>query len=73
MELVDLLRESRSIVGFTGAGVSTESGIPDFRSPGGVWTRFDPRDFEFDRYVTDREVRVRSWEMRREFFAKHLK
>ena len=69
MELVDLLRESRSIVGFTGAGVSTESGIPDFRSPGGVWTRFDPRDFEFDRYVTDREVRVRSWQMRREFFA----
>ena len=69
MELVDLLKESRSIVGFTGAGVSTESGIPDFRSPGGVWTRFDPRDFEFDRYVTDRDVRRRSWEMRREFFA----
>jgi len=69
MELVDLLREATSVVGFTGAGVSTESGIPDFRSPGGVWTRFDPRDFEFDRYVEDREVRVRSWEMRREFFA----
>lgn len=69
MELVDLLKESSSVVGFTGAGVSTESGIPDFRSPGGVWTRFDPRDFEFDRYVTDREVRMRSWDMRREFFA----
>jgi NAD-dependent deacetylase len=69
MELVELMRESRSIVGFTGAGVSTESGIPDFRSPGGVWTRFDPRDFEFDRYVASAEVRARSWEMRKEFFA----
>ena len=68
MELLELLRESRSVVGFTGAGVSTESGIPDFRSPGGVWTRFDPRDFEFDRYVADPEVRARSWQMRREFF-----
>ena len=69
MELVDLMRESGSIVGFTGAGVSTESGIPDFRSLGGVWTRFDPRDFEFDRYVADADVRTRSWQMRREFFA----
>lgn len=69
MELVDLLRGAGSVVGFTGAGVSTESGIPDFRSPGGVWTRFDPRDFEFDRYVSDPDVRIRSWQMRREFFA----
>ena len=69
MELVELMRESRTIVGFTGAGVSTESGIPDFRSPGGVWTRFDPRDFEFDRYVASADVRIRSWQMRREFFS----
>ena len=69
MELTELLADARRVVGFTGAGVSTESGIPDFRSPGGVWTRYDPRNFELDRYVTDPEVRRLSWEMRREFFA----
>ncbi len=67
--LVDLLASAERVVGFTGAGVSTESGIPDFRSPGGVWTRYDPRNFEFDRYVADPAVRRSSWEMRREFFA----
>ncbi|GAA1930293.1 SIR2 family NAD-dependent protein deacylase [Nocardioides marmoribigeumensis] len=69
LELVDLLATSSRVVGFTGAGVSTESGIPDFRSPGGVWTRYDPRSFELERYVADAGVRRLSWEMRREFFA----
>ena len=68
-DLVSILSESSRTVGFTGAGVSTESGIPDFRSPGGVWTRFDPSQFTFSRYVESAEVRVRAWEMRREFFA----
>lgn len=67
--LVDLLAASERIAVFTGAGISTESGIPDFRSPGGVWTRHDPRDFTFDRYVSSAEVRARAWQMRREFFA----
>lgn len=69
MNLSDLLRASSRTVAFTGAGVSTESGIPDFRSPGGVWTRYDPRDFTFGRYVASREVRANSWAMRRELFA----
>jgi NAD-dependent deacetylase len=69
MELAEVLADARRVVGFTGAGVSTESGIPDFRSPGGVWSRYDPRDFELSRYVADPEVRRQSWAMRREFFA----
>jgi NAD-dependent deacetylase len=70
-QLSEAVRRGRRIVAFTGAGVSTESGIPDFRSPGGVWTRYDPRDFTFDRYVESREVRANSWRMRQEFFAHH--
>jgi len=69
-ELASLFARSDRIVAFTGAGISTESGIPDFRSPGGVWTRYDPRDFTFDRYVASAEVRASSWAMRREFFAR---
>ena len=72
-ELADLLAAGRRITAFTGAGVSTESGIPDFRSPGGVWTRYDPRDFTFERYVESAEVRARSWAMRREFFAREVR
>lgn len=71
-ELTELLRRSRRVVAFTGAGISTESGIPDFRSPGGVWTRYDPREFTFDRYVESREVRTNSWRMRQEFFSRPL-
>jgi NAD-dependent SIR2 family protein deacetylase len=40
-----LVEESRVIVPFTGAGISTECGIPDFRSPGGIWTKMRPIDF----------------------------
>jgi NAD-dependent deacetylase len=67
--LAALLAEARATVAFTGAGVSTESGIPDFRSPGGVWTRYNPRDFTFSKYVASADVRARAWRMRREFWA----
>lgn len=67
--LADLMRDSARIVAFTGAGISTESGIPDFRSPGGVWTRYDPREFTFDKYVGSAEVRANSWAMRKEFLG----
>ena len=69
--LAGVLTNARRVVAFTGAGISTESGIPDFRSPGGLWTRYDPSEFTFGRYVGSADVRARSWEMRREFLAQH--
>ncbi len=48
-----LLDGAQRIVGFTGAGVSTASGIPDFRGPDGLWTTFDPEEFTYDRFQRD--------------------
>jgi NAD-dependent deacetylase len=45
VELADLIRARQPCVVLTGAGVSTESGIPDFRSPTGLWARFDPLEY----------------------------
>src|SRR2546428_407368 len=56
---------ARRAVAFTGAGVSTESGIPDFRSPGGVWARFEPREFTYQNFVGSREGRRRYWALGR--------
>jgi NAD-dependent deacetylase len=49
------------VVVFTGAGASTESGIPDFRSPGGIWTKFDPEDFTIERFLYSAETRRKQW------------
>jgi NAD-dependent deacetylase len=57
--LADALAPARRIVAFTGAGISTESGIPDFRSPGGVWSRMRPTPFKD--FVGDEAVRRESW------------
>jgi NAD-dependent deacetylase len=60
--LAKLLRDATRAVVFTGAGISTESGIPDFRSPGGIWTKMMP--VQFRDYIADPEARRISWERR---------
>lgn len=55
------IAESKRLVVFTGAGISTESGIPDFRGPDGLWTKVDPEDFTIDRFLRSGETRKRVW------------
>jgi NAD-dependent deacetylase len=61
-QLGDMIAEASSIVPFTGAGISTESGIPDFRSPGGLWTRNRP--IPFDEFVASSDARDEAWRRR---------
>jgi len=63
-EFAGAIRKSREIVVFTGAGISTESGIPDFRSPGGIWSRYRPVTFQ--EYVSSEESRIEAWKRRLE-------
>jgi len=60
--LAPMLRGARRVVFFTGAGVSTESGIPDFRSPGGIWSKMAPIDFQD--FVASAEMRREAWRRR---------
>jgi NAD-dependent deacetylase len=57
-----LIEGARWIVPFTGAGISTECGIPDFRSPRGLWTKNQP--IPFDAFVASREMRDEAWRRR---------
>jgi NAD-dependent deacetylase len=69
--LRDLIDSSEAIVPFTGAGISTECGIPDFRSPGGLWTKNQP--IYFDDFISSQEMRDEAWKRRfamDEYFAK---
>lgn len=63
-ELAAKIRGSRDIVFFTGAGISTESGVPDFRSPGGIWTKYSP--VYFSDFLNSEAARVRYWKMKKE-------
>lgn len=60
---IAVLRPAAKILVFTGAGISTESGIPDFRGPDGLWSKVDPDDFHIDRYRSSPELRIRGWRM----------
>ena len=63
VELKRAIEEAYRVVVFTGAGISTESGIPDFRSPGGLWTKMAPIDFQD--FVRSADIRAEAW--RRKF------
>jgi NAD-dependent deacetylase len=61
-ELAETIVRARRAVVFTGAGISTESGIPDFRSPGGIWARMAPIDFSD--FLASEEARRETWRRR---------
>jgi NAD-dependent deacetylase len=58
-ELAGLVQKARRAVVFTGAGMSTDCGIPDFRSPGGFWTKYKP--IEFRDFLASAETRLEAW------------
>jgi NAD-dependent deacetylase len=60
--LQDFLSAAKMVVPFTGAGISTECGIPDFRSPGGLWTKNQP--IQFDAFLSSQEIRDEAWRRR---------
>ena len=72
-KLGDWIVDADKVVIFTGAGVSTESGIPDFRSPGGLWDRYDPSDFLYQKIIGSEETRKKYWKMNSELYDMIIK
>ena len=64
--LKSAISKSNRIVGFTGAGISTESGIPDYRSKGGIWDKFQPVYFE--EFISDEGKRILYWQRKQELW-----
>jgi len=62
----EIITSAKQVVVFTGAGVSTESGIPDFRSPGGIWSKYQP--IMFQDFMASEEVRRESWRRGKETY-----
>ncbi|OGP61777.1 MAG: sigma factor regulator FecR [Deltaproteobacteria bacterium RBG_13_47_9] len=67
-EIAQWIINSKKLVVFSGAGLSTESGIPDFRSPGGVWDRYNPEDFYFQNFIASEASREKYWQMATEMY-----
>jgi NAD-dependent deacetylase len=61
--VADMIVQAKKVVVFTGAGFSTESGVPDFRSPGGVWDKFDPSELNYPNFLRSEEIREKYWRM----------
>jgi NAD-dependent deacetylase len=70
-EFAARLRRSGDIVFFTGAGISTESGVPDFRSPGGIWTKYQP--VYFQDFVTSEAARIHHWQLKKATYELYKK
>ncbi|MBM4338632.1 MAG: NAD-dependent protein deacylase [Deltaproteobacteria bacterium] len=62
------ITQAKRVVVFGGAGLSTESGIPDFRSPGGVWDKYDPEDFYYQKFISSEASREKYWQMATEMY-----
>jgi NAD-dependent deacetylase len=65
---ISVFRSAAKILVFTGAGMSTESGIPDFRSPGGIWSKYDPSDFLYQKFISNETSREKYWKMSSEYY-----
>lgn len=67
-QVAQWINTSKKVIVFSGAGLSTESGIPDFRSPGGVWDRYNPEDFYFQNFLASVASREKYWQMATEMY-----
>jgi NAD-dependent deacetylase len=67
-QIAQWITASKRVIVFSGAGLSTESGIPDFRSPGGVWDRYNPEDFYFQNFLASENSREKYWQMATEMY-----
>lgn len=68
IKAANLINRSQKILVFTGAGISTESGIPDFRSAGGIWDKYNPSDFYLENIISSEVCRRKYWEMSSEYY-----
>jgi len=66
--VADMIVESKRVVVFTGAGFSTESDVPDFRGPQGVWSKFDPSELNLPNFLRSEEIREKYWQVHRMFW-----
>ena len=70
-QIAEWITQAESCVAFTGAGISTESGIPDFRSPGGIWSKYEP--VYFDDFMANAQARHEYWRQKAEGHADFAK